>query len=148
MAKKTDLFSELNSLRAEMRALKEQVAAYTARPVTPTDHPYIVRIKGVQGGEPIVRDVGITVRGIVEMTRMGDAPQQIADAYEPYLSLAQVYDALSYYYDNKVEIEAYILQQREAMKDSIRLSREIDKQRKQGRRAKRSKKAGQNGRRK
>jgi len=147
MAKKTDLFSELNSLRAEVRILKEQVATYTAHPPMPTDHPHIVRIKGVQGGEPIVRDVGVTVRGIVEMTRMGDTPQQIADAYEPYLSLAQVYDALSYYHDHPGEIEEYIRQHEAAGKEAMKLSREFLQRLKRNRkrRAPRSSKGRKNG---
>jgi hypothetical protein len=38
MAKNKELYAELNSLREEVRALKERVAVYTARPVTLTDH--------------------------------------------------------------------------------------------------------------
>lgn len=147
MAKISEISKELNSLREEVRALKEQLASYTAHPPMPTDHPHIVRIKGVRGGEPIVNGAYISVRAIVERTRLGETPQQILEAYEK-LTLAQVYDALSYYYDHQAEIEAYIRENEDALKEVIRMSRASDRQRKRGRRARRSRRAGQNGRRK
>ena len=147
MAKKSEISKELNDLREEVRALKEQVATYTARPPVPTDHPHIVRIKGVRGGEPIVNGAYVSVRAIIERTRLGEMPEQILDAYEN-LTLAQVYDALSYYYDHTAEIEAYIKENEEALKEVIRISRHNDRQRKREPRKRRSKRVGQNGRRK
>ena len=125
------LQSELQNLRAEVRALKEQVAQYAINPPLATDHPHIVRIEGVQGGEPLIRGVYVTVRGIVEMTtRLGQTPEQLAKEYSPRLSLAQIYDALSYYYDHQAEIETYIREHQEALKRVDKLSREIARQRK------------------
>jgi uncharacterized protein (DUF433 family) len=112
----------------------------------PTEHPHIVRIKGVQGGEPIVNGAYVSVRAIVEMTRLGETLEEILEAYEP-ITLAQVYDALSYYHDHKSEIEGYIRENEEAGKEAQKISREIDRQRKQNRRNSRLKKAGRNGRR-
>jgi len=98
--------SELQNLRAEVQALKEQVAQYAVNPPMATDHPHIVRIEGLQGGEPIIRGVYVTVRGIVEMTtRLGQTPEQLAKEYSPRLSLAQIYDALSYYYDHHAVLD-------------------------------------------
>ena len=75
------------------------------KPVIDTDHPYIIRIPGKLGGEPIIREAHKTVRGIVELTRLGMTPQQIVDDYGGELTLAQVYDALSYHYDHQEETE-------------------------------------------
>ena len=60
-----------------------------------------------------MRRSSILVRTVVERMRIGDTPEQIVEAY-PALSLAQVYDALGYYYDHPGEIESYIRENREA----------------------------------
>ena len=138
MATESKLYTELNTLREEVRALKEQVAAYTACPPMPTDHPHIVRVEGVRGGEPIVDNAYISVRAIIERTRLGETPEQIIEAYER-LTLAQVYDALSYFHDHPTEIEAYIRENEAALKRATKLSREITRQRKRRQRVARRK---------
>jgi uncharacterized protein (DUF433 family) len=104
----------------------EPAEAVTPAPkeTLPTDHPHIIRIPGVQGGEPIVRDAYKTVRGIIELTRQGLSPEQIADDHGPPLTVAGVHDALSYYYDHQEEMEAILAGHQVAMEDIIRISRE------------------------
>jgi uncharacterized protein (DUF433 family) len=75
------------------------------KPVIETDHPYIIRIPGKSGGEPLIREAYKTVRGIVELTWLGMTPQQIVDDYGGELTLAQVYDALSYYHHHREEMD-------------------------------------------
>lgn len=70
-------------------------------------HRYIERHPDILGGEPIIVDTRTPIRAIVEMWRMGYAPEEIP-VYLPHLTLAQVFDALSYYSDNQAEINAYI----------------------------------------
>jgi uncharacterized protein (DUF433 family) len=65
-------------------------------------------------GEPTIQGSSITVRTIVERTRLGDTPEQIVEAY-PVLTLAQIHAALGYYYDHPGEIEGYIQENREAL---------------------------------
>ena len=108
------IYGELNGLREEVRELKEMVSKSVSRPTIQTDHPHIVRIEGVRGGEPVIRGTSISVRTIVERTRLGDSPEQIVDDY-PILNLAQVHDALSYYYEHPGEIEQYIAENEEAL---------------------------------
>ena len=72
-----------------------------------TEHCYIVRKAGILGGEPIVKDTRTPVRAIVELWRMGYAPEAIPSAL-PHLSLAAVFDALSYYSDHQDEINGHI----------------------------------------
>jgi len=43
---------------------------------------------------------------IVGHIRLGESPESIVRSVLPHLTLAQVYDALSYYYDHQDEIEA------------------------------------------
>ncbi len=67
-----------------------------------TAHPYIVRNSTLYGGEPIVEGTRTAVRHIILPFQSGQDPEVIADTQR--LSLAQVYDAISYFYDNEEEI--------------------------------------------
>lgn len=68
------------------------------------NHPYITRKEGVCGGKPIIAGTRIRVQDIViEYNQMGLNPDEIIQAH-PHLTLAQIHDALSYYYDHAEEI--------------------------------------------
>ncbi len=71
-----------------------------------TAHPYIVRDSAIYGGEPIVEGTRTGVRHIILLFQSGKDPEEIADSQR--LTLAQVYDAISYFYDNEAEIAHYI----------------------------------------
>ena len=75
--------------------------------MTLTKHRYIVREEQILGGEPIIVGTRTPVRAVVELWRMGTPPEQIPTSL-PHLTLAQVFDALSYYSDNQDEINGYI----------------------------------------
>ncbi|HOT90971.1 MAG TPA: DUF433 domain-containing protein [Anaerolineae bacterium] len=77
-------------------------------------HPYIVRDSQMHQGEPTIRGSAVTMRAVIERTRLGDTPAQIIGAF-PVLTLAQVHDALGYYYDHPDEIEGYIRENRETL---------------------------------
>jgi uncharacterized protein (DUF433 family) len=79
--------------------------------LTATEHPYIVTEEGILGGEPIIKGTRTPVRAIVENWRLGLAPEEIPQ-HLPHLTLAQVFDALSYYSDHQDEINAYIAHNR------------------------------------
>lgn len=110
------VYTELSALKEEMRDLRQMVAKIIAerRPIIRTEHPHIVRVEGVRGGEPVIKGTSISVRTIIERTRLGDTPEKIIDDY-PILSISQVHDALSYYYEHPQEIEQYIAENREAL---------------------------------
>jgi uncharacterized protein (DUF433 family) len=72
-----------------------------------TEHYYIVRNNEILSGEPIIKGTRTPVRAIVEMWRLGVSPEEIPHRL-PHLSLAQVFDALSYYLDHQAEINEYI----------------------------------------
>jgi uncharacterized protein (DUF433 family) len=72
-----------------------------------TNHRYIVSDNQILGGEPIIKGTRTPVRAIVELWRLGKAPEEIPRSL-PYLSLAQVFDALSYYSDHQDEIHSYL----------------------------------------
>ena len=72
-----------------------------------TAHRYIVTDERILSGEPIISGTRTPVRAIVELWRQGITPETIPSRL-PYLTLAQVFDALSYYSDNQDEINTYI----------------------------------------
>jgi len=72
-----------------------------------TEHLYIVKDTEILDGEPIIAGTRTPVRAIVEMWRMDISPQDIPRRL-PHLSLAQVFNALSYYSDHQTEINAHI----------------------------------------
>lgn len=69
---------------------------------------YIVKNEKIQGGEPVVKGTRFPVRSIVFYTlREGMLAEEVVREF-PQLNLAAVYEALSYYYDNKQEIDKLI----------------------------------------
>jgi uncharacterized protein (DUF433 family) len=72
-----------------------------------TAHRYITTNPRILGGEPIIIGTRTPVRAIVEYWRLGVAPEDIPQRM-PHISLAQIFDALSYYCDHQDEINAHI----------------------------------------
>ncbi|MBI5696508.1 MAG: DUF433 domain-containing protein [Nitrospirae bacterium] len=80
---------------------------------TKTGHTYITRTPGVCGGEPVIQGSRISVRLIAGWYRMGRTADEILEYY-PQLSLAKIYDALSYYHDHREEVDKSIEDDTEA----------------------------------
>lgn len=76
-----------------------------------TEHPYVVTDRGILSGEPVLRGTRTPVRAVVEWWKFGAPPEEII-SHLPHLSLAQVFDALSYFQDHQAQIEALIRQNR------------------------------------
>ena len=72
-----------------------------------TEHYYIVTDDRILSGEPIIKGTRTPVRAIVELWRQGIQPEIIPQRL-PHLTLAQVFDALSYYSDHQKEINRCI----------------------------------------
>lgn len=70
-------------------------------------HPAIVSDENIMKGEPIIAGTKTPVRAIVELWRIGTAPEAIPE-HLPHLSLSQIFNALSYYASNRSEINRYI----------------------------------------
>ncbi len=71
-----------------------------------TAHPYVIRDSAIYGGEPLINGTHTAVRHVILLFQSGQDPEVIA--VDQHLSLAQVYDAISYFYDNEEEIRNYI----------------------------------------
>jgi len=91
----------------------------TARriPTTKTtgrEHPYVERRPGVCGGEPVIVGTRFPVRSVVtNVYRLGLTPEEMVEAW-PYLTLAYIHDALSFYHDHRRMIDRAIRENREA----------------------------------
>jgi len=74
---------------------------------TATEHIYVVTDKKILGGEPIIKGTRTPVRAIVETWRLGVPPEEIPK-HLPHLTLAHIFDALSYYSDHQADVNAHI----------------------------------------
>ncbi|MFV1976763.1 MAG: DUF433 domain-containing protein [Candidatus Scalindua sp.] len=72
-----------------------------------TIHSYITSDPKICGGEPIIIGTRISVRLVVELENAGKSVDEVVALY-PHITHAQFHDALSYYYDNKEEIDRFI----------------------------------------
>ena len=77
-----------------------------------TEHPHIVRLEGMCGGEPVIDGLRVTVRHVATLHRRGETVVEIAEALG--ITEAQVFHALSYFSDHREEILALIAQEDEA----------------------------------
>jgi uncharacterized protein (DUF433 family) len=77
---------------------------------TGVTHPYVTRETGVQGGRPVIKGTRFPVSSIVQNHRRGLSVDEILRDFS-HLTPAQVYDALSYYYDHREQMERELAQQ-------------------------------------
>lgn len=71
-------------------------------------HPHVSSSPGVCGGSPCLSGTRIPVRLVVGyVLHQGMTPEEVLATF-PHLSLAAIYDALAYYYDNRAEVDAEI----------------------------------------
>jgi len=61
----------------------------------------------VLGGEPVITGTRIGVALIARLLQVGEEPSEIIAAF-PHLAPASVYDAISYYFEHRNEIDALI----------------------------------------
>jgi uncharacterized protein (DUF433 family) len=77
-----------------------------------TEHPHVVRREGVCGGEPVIDGLRVTVRHVVTLHQQGESILDIAEALG--ITEAQVFHALSYFFDHRDEILALVAQEEQA----------------------------------
>jgi len=73
-------------------------------PAIETKHLYIEKDPSKYEGKAIIKGTRIPVASLVNHYRSGMSVEEIIEGY-PLLSPAQLFDALSYYFDNKDEID-------------------------------------------
>ncbi len=69
-------------------------------------HPHITSTPGGCGGSPCITGTRFPVRLVVGyVLHQGLTPEEVQATF-PHLTLAAIYDALAYYYDNRDEVDA------------------------------------------
>ena len=72
---------------------------------TKTEHPYVQINPKICNGSPVVAGTRVRIVDIaVEYEYLNCSPDEIINAH-PHLKLEQVHDALSYYYEHRVEMD-------------------------------------------
>ncbi len=71
---------------------------------TTLTHPYITYDENIGSGNPIIIGTRTRVFNIIAYHRLGLSPEELIREF-PHLTLSKIYDALSYYYENKPEID-------------------------------------------
>ena len=70
-------------------------------------HQHLSKKEGIQGGRAVISGTRIPVSDIVYYYKQGKDVHEILEFF-PHLNLAQIHDALAYYYDNQKEIDIEI----------------------------------------
>ncbi|HEC99765.1 MAG TPA: DUF433 domain-containing protein [Proteobacteria bacterium] len=84
-------------------------------PAQLVSHPHIIKDPEICGGSPIIAGTRFPVRSVAHyIIRLGLTPEELTEKFS-HLSLAQVYDALAYYYDNRQEIDRDIAENTEEL---------------------------------
>jgi uncharacterized protein (DUF433 family) len=83
----------------------DQVAEALLRQHLVPQHAYIEVVEKIIGLQAVLKGTRIPVSIIIGYLRLGETPASLVENILPHLTLAQVYDALSYYYDHQDEIE-------------------------------------------
>jgi uncharacterized protein (DUF433 family) len=68
-------------------------------------HAHVEIVEKPGGPRAMIRGTRTPVSLVIGYLKLGETPEALVQEVLPYLSLAQVYDALSYYHDNLDEIE-------------------------------------------
>jgi uncharacterized protein (DUF433 family) len=89
--------------RSPDEVASQMITEYTSA----TEHPYIERRAEVLDGKPVIKGTRLAVWQIAERLKLGDSPDDLLNAYT-HLSAAAVYDAISFYYDHREEVERQI----------------------------------------
>lgn len=69
---------------------------------------YVTRDPDILQGEPIIAGTQVTVRDIVVFWKSEVKPEEIPEKLLPLVTAAQVFDAISFYWDNQQEIDEQI----------------------------------------
>ena len=83
-------------------------------------HPYISRHEEICRGKPVISGTRIKVSQIaIYVEEMGYGARDIVEVH-PHLTLERVHDALSYYYENREEIDRQIAEEDRMIDDMKR----------------------------
>ena len=91
----------------------DQVAEEILRQQLAPRHAYIEVVEKATGSQALLKGTRIPVSIIIAYLRLGETPESLVGKILPRLTLAQVYDALSYFHDHQDDIEQELLENTE-----------------------------------
>ena len=91
----------------------DQVADELLRQLIVSKHLYIEVIEKDTGSQAMIKGTRIPVSIVIGYLRQGETPESLVEKILPHLTLAQVYDALSYYHDHQDKIEQEMIENTE-----------------------------------
>ncbi|MDX1523434.1 MAG: DUF433 domain-containing protein [Anaerolineae bacterium] len=98
----------LKNKAQESARTPDQVADELLRQHLAPKHAYIDVVEKIGGPQAVIKNTRVPVSIIIGYLRVGETPESLVGNVLPQLTLAQVYDALSYYHDHREEIEREI----------------------------------------
>ena len=103
------LSKSLYDLVARRAATRNQAPARLVEEILSEEllphHPYVEVLDSRSGPRPVIKGTRGGVDVIVGYGQAGYSPREIVDDVLIHLTLAQVYDALSYYEDHRAEVD-------------------------------------------
>jgi uncharacterized protein (DUF433 family) len=91
----------------------DQVADEILRQQLAPKHADIEVVEKITGSQAMIKGTRILLSIIIGYSRLGETPESLVEKILPHLTLAQVYDALSYYHDHRDDIEQELLENTE-----------------------------------
>jgi uncharacterized protein (DUF433 family) len=86
---------------------------------TKVKHPYVSVNPQICRGSPVITGTRVRVVDLaIEYEYLNRSPDDIISAH-PHLKLEQVHDALSYYYENRAELDRKIKEDKQFIKSLI-----------------------------
>lgn len=70
-------------------------------------HPYITTNQKIGQNKPIIKGSRTRVSNLIAYYKLGYTPEELKQAF-PHLSLTKIFDALSFYHENKSQIDREI----------------------------------------
>jgi uncharacterized protein (DUF433 family) len=103
------LSKSLYDLVAQRAAERNQAPARLVEEILTEEfmphHPYVEVIDSRSGPRPVIKGTRVGVDVVVGYSQAGYSPSEIAETILPHLTLAQIYDALSYYEDHRAQVD-------------------------------------------
>ena len=83
----------------------DQTADHLLRSSLLPQHPYIEMSQRASGLRAAIKGSRVLVADIVGYLQIGESPETLTDEIMPRITLAQIYDVLSYYHEHREEID-------------------------------------------
>ena len=99
------IFELLRRKAQDSAQTPDQIADELLRKQLLPKHACVEIVEKATGSQAMIKGTRVPVSIIVGYLRIGETPESLVENTLPHLTLAQVYDALSYYHDHQDEIE-------------------------------------------